>query len=79
MKLYKPLKLILKPIPIYAANNKDYKANPEAYKGNIGDLAEILRITLTGRKNAPNLCVVMYLLGLEETHRRIDAVISLLK
>ena len=63
----------------YAANNKDYKANPEAYKGNIGDLAEILRITLTGRKNAPNLCMVMYLLGLEETHRRIDAVISLLK
>ena len=63
----------------YAANNKEYKANPEAYKGNIGDLAEILRITLTGRKNAPNLCMVMYLLGLEETHRRIDAVISLLK
>lgn len=63
----------------YAANNKDYKANPEAYKGNIGDLAEILRITLTGRKNAPNLYMVMYLLGLEETHRRIDAVISLLK
>ena len=63
----------------YAANNKDYKANPEAYKGNIGDLAEILRITLTGRKNAPNLCMVMYLLGKEETHRRINAVISLLK
>ena len=63
----------------YAASNKDYKANPEAYKGNIGDLAEILRITLTGRKNAPNLCSVMYVLGLEETHRRIDTVISLLK
>ena len=63
----------------YAANNKDYKANPEAYKGNIGDLAEILRITLTTRKNAPNLCSVMYLLGIEETHRRIDKVISLLK
>lgn len=63
----------------YAANNKEYKANPEAFKGNMGDLAEILRITLTGRKNAPNLCTVMYLLGLEETHRRIDAVISLLK
>ena len=63
----------------YAANNKDYKANPEAYKGNIGDLAEILRITLTGRKNAPNLCTVMYVLGLEETHRRIDNVVALLK
>ena len=63
----------------YAASNKDYKANPEAYKGNIGDLAEILRITLTGRKNAPNLCTVMYILGKEESNRRIDTVISLLK
>ena len=63
----------------YAANNKEYKANPENFKGNIGDLAEILRITLTGRKNAPNLYSVMVVLGLEESHRRIDYVISLLK
>ena len=62
----------------YAANNKEYKANPEQFKGNIGDLAEILRITLTGRKNAPNLYSVMALLGLEESHRRIDYVISLI-
>ena len=62
----------------YAANNKDYKVNPEAYKGNIGDLAEILRITLTTRKNAPNLYSVMALLGLEESHRRIDNVIATL-
>ena len=63
----------------YAANNKDYKANPEMYKGNIGDLAEILRITLTGRKNAPNLYSVMKVLGLDESHRRIDCVISMLR
>ena len=62
----------------YAANNKDYKANPEAYKGNIGDLAEILRISLTTRKNAPNLYSVMVILGLKESHRRIDNVIALL-
>ena len=62
----------------YAANNKDYKANPDNFKGNIGDLAEILRITLTTRKNAPNLYSVMQLLGIEETHKRIDNVISLL-
>ena len=63
----------------FALNNKEYKANPELFKGNIGDLAEILRITLTGRKNAPNLYSVMVVLGLEESHRRIDYVISLLK
>ena len=63
----------------YAANNKEYKANPENFKGNIGDLAEILRITLTGRKNAPSLYSVMALLGLEESHRRMERVISLTK
>ena len=63
----------------YAANNKEYKANPELFKGNIGDLAEILRITLTGRKNAPNLYSVMKILGLEESRRRMDCVISLIK
>ena len=63
----------------YATNNKEYKANPELYKGNIGDLAEILRITLTTRKNAPNLYSVMALLGLDEAHRRIDNVVALLK
>ena len=63
----------------YAANNKEYKANPELFKGNIGDLAEILRITLTGRKNAPNLCSVMQVLGKEECDKRIDSVISLIK
>ena len=63
----------------YAANNKEYKANPENFKGNIGDLAEILRITLTGRKNAPSLWAIMALLGLEESHRRMDYVISLIK
>ena len=63
----------------YAANNKEYKANPELFKGNIGDLAEILRITLTGRKNAPNLYSVMVVLGKDECNRRIDCVISLIK
>ena len=59
----------------FAANNKEFKANPEAFKGTIGDVAEILRITLTGRKNSPNLYYVMRILGKEECDRRIDAVI----
>ena len=61
----------------YAANNKEYKANPELFKGNIGDFAEILRITLTCRKNSPNLYSVMLVLGKDECDKRIDNVISL--
>ena len=61
----------------FAGNNKEFKANPEAFKGTIGDVAELLRITLTGRKNSPNLYYVMKILGKQECDRRIDIVCSL--
>ena len=60
----------------FAGNNKEFKANPEAFKGSIGDVAEILRITLTGKKNSPNLYYVMKVLGKSECDRRINLVIS---
>ena len=60
----------------FAGNNKEFKANPEAFKGSIGDVAEILRITLTGKKNSPNLYYVMKVLGKSECDRRINLIIS---
>ncbi len=63
----------------FTGDRKAYKANPELFKGTIGDVAEILRISLTGRKNSPNLYYVMQILGKEECNRRIDLVISNLK
>jgi len=60
----------------FAANNKEYKAAPESFKGTIGDVAEVLRITLTGRKNTPNLYYVMNVLGKKEVDSRIDQIIS---
>ena len=63
----------------FAGNKKEFKENHEAYKGMVGDVAEILRITLTGRKNSPNLYYVMQILGLEESHRRMNSVINLMK
>ena len=63
----------------FTGDRKAYKANPELYKGTIGDVAEILRITLTGRKNSPNLYYVMQILGKDECDNRIDLVVSNLK
>ncbi|MCR5184764.1 MAG: glutamate--tRNA ligase [Bacilli bacterium] len=60
----------------FTGDRKAYKANPEQFNGTIGDVAEILRITLTGRKNSPNLYYVMLLLGKNECDRRIDQLIS---
>lgn len=63
----------------FTGDRKAYKANPDLFKGTIGDVAEILRITLTGRKNSPNLYYVMQILKKEECNRRIDLVVSILK
>ena len=63
----------------FTGDRKAYKANPELFKGTIGDVAEILRITLTTRKNSPNLYYVMSILGKKECDRRIDLLISNLK
>ena len=63
----------------FTGDRKAYKANPELFKGTIGDVAEILRISLSGKKNSPNLYYVMQILGKQECDRRIDLVISNLK
>ena len=53
--------------------NKEYKANPAAYKGNAADAAGILRVALTGSKNSPNLHEVIGILG----HDRLVARLTL--
>ena len=62
----------------FAPNGKLLKKEPENYIGSIADVAEMLRIALTSKKNSPNLYYVMLILGKEESHRRIDKIISLL-
>ena len=58
---------------------KTYKANPEAYKGNIADASNIVRVALTGRSNTPDLYEIMKLLGSEKINNRINYVLSNLK
>lgn len=60
----------------FAAETKEYKANPDAFKGSAGDLSTILRIAVTGRTNTPDLCSIMQVLGRDECIKRIDDMIS---
>ena len=60
----------------FAPNGKTLKQNPDLYIGTVGDVAEMLRITLTSKKNSPNLYYVMKVLGKEESSLRIDNVIA---
>ena len=60
----------------FAPNGKLYKNNPEQYIGSVADVAEILRVCLTGKKNSPNLFYVMKVLGKSHCDKRIERVIS---
>lgn len=60
----------------FAAETKQYKAEPEEYKGHAGDLSTVLRIAVTGRRNTPDLCGIMKVLGKERCLERIDGAIK---
>ncbi len=60
----------------FAPETKLYKANPEAYKGTAGDLSTVLRIAVTGRRNTPDLCEIMKVLGYEKVLLRLDNAIK---
>lgn len=52
---------------------KEYKKNPDAYKGHVGDVSMVLRVAVTGRSNSPDLCDVMRLMGTERVLQRLAA------
>ena len=62
----------------FASNNKEYKANKEAFKGHIGDVAQILRIALTTKTQTPNLFNILEILGKEKYESRINNIINIL-
>ncbi len=62
----------------FAAETKAYKAEPDKYKGHAGDLSTVLRIAITGRRNTPDLCSIMQVLGQDKCIARINRAIELL-
>ncbi len=57
-------------------NVKEYKADPEAFRGHVGDVSTIIRVALTGRVNTPDLFSITALLGEEIVQKRIDMAIK---
>jgi glutamyl/glutaminyl-tRNA synthetase len=62
----------------YAAKPKDYKKNPELYKGHVGDVSTVIRIALMGRASSPDLWEIQQILGEEKTKERIKNALRLL-
>lgn len=56
----------------YAIDNKLYKQNPDAYKGNTAKACEFIRVAITGHKNSPSLFTIMQILGEDEVKARLS-------
>lgn len=55
----------------FAADMKEYKANPEAFGGNVADVSMFLRLAVTGKMNSPDMYSVMKILGGDKVKARI--------
>lgn len=55
----------------YAVKPKDYKKNPELYKGSISDVSNVIRVAVTGRVNSPDLWEICHIIGEENMKNRI--------
>ena len=54
----------------YAREVKEYKANPDSFKGHVGDISTVLRVALTKRANTPDLYEIMQIIGLDRMKAR---------
>jgi glutamyl-tRNA synthetase len=60
----------------FASKPKDFKNNPEMYKGHVGDVSSLLRVVLSGRRNSPDLWEIQQVMGEVRVRRRVQAAIG---
>lgn len=63
----------------YAAKPKDYKKNPDDYKGHVGHVSTVIRIALMGRAQSPDVWTIQQIMGEEMTRARIERCIEEIK
>lgn len=62
----------------YCPDMKEYKANPESYKGSVADVSMFIRVAVTGKMNSPDLYDVMHIIGEDRSRLRINNMIKIL-
>lgn len=56
----------------YAVKPKDYKKNPELYKGSITDVSNVIRVALTGKTSSPDLWEICHIIGEASMRKRLE-------
>lgn len=60
----------------FTPNVKEFKKNPEAFKGHVGDVSTVIRIAITSRRNTPDLHSIIALLGNDEIKARLESTLN---
>lgn len=60
-------------------NVKEFKKNPDDFRGHVGDVSTIIRVALTGRTNTPDLYTITALLGEERVKERLEKALKYYK
>ncbi|MDR1795893.1 MAG: glutamate--tRNA ligase [Clostridiales Family XIII bacterium] len=55
----------------YAPRPKDFKQDPDAWKGHVGDVSCVIRLALVGRKDSPDLWEIQQILGEARVRARV--------
>lgn len=60
----------------YAGKPKDYKKNPDDFKGHVGHVSTVIRIAIMGRSNSPDIWTIQQILGEDKVRNRLSKAIS---
>ena len=63
----------------YCSNIKQYKENPDNYKGSIADISNIIRVAVTTSRMSPDLYEILKLLGKDRIKDRFNKAIQKLE
>lgn len=56
----------------YCGDMKEYKANPDNYKGSVADISTVIRVAVTTSSTTPDLYEILKLLGKERIQNRFN-------
>lgn len=60
----------------YASNMKEYKLNPGNFKGNVADVANVIRVSLTTKSQTPDLYEIISIMGIYKIQYRINYILN---
>ena len=58
----------------YCPDMKEYKLNPDKYKGSVADFSTIIRVSVTTKSTTPDLYEILKLLGIDRITKRIELI-----